>query len=491
MRATYSHMQILVIDEVSMVSAPTLTNLDLTLQHIFENSKPFGGISVLAVGDLFQLPPVGESPMFKGNTKGYGTLAPNVWQLFQLHELSDIVRQKEDPEFAHLLSRVRVGKHTEEDIEKLRCMQDNDSLPLDCVGVFLTNHLKDQYNTQQIGNLQSEIFTVQAKDSKKDTSTRRVPVTVTSKNAHETAGLEAEVQVAQYARYMHTKNTDVQDGLVNGAMGTIDKIEMNTHAPLKGTLYVKFDDKKVGIQTKRKSKYKHLVPIQAVTATFMYNSVQVERTQFPGTLAWGITTHKAQGSTFTYMIADMTLGEKQTTTQPGQVYTMLSRAKATKGIKIVGFEPSKIKVNSHAVEEMERLKQHKLAAYPRPLSCDTEHIIITYLNVRSLHAHYEDICADQNIKESDIVCLTETHVNNYEHYNIREMFCISAPSKHGCAIYSKAPVDAQLHSPAATFTESVAIVALNTLVVCLYIPPNTSCRRINSKPSVLFKSGLL
>lgn len=61
-----------------MVSAPTLSHLDLTLQHVFENEKTFGGIAVLAVGDLLQLDPVADTSVFKGNTKGYSALAPNI-----------------------------------------------------------------------------------------------------------------------------------------------------------------------------------------------------------------------------------------------------------------------------------------------------------------------------------------------------------------------------------------------------------------------------
>jgi hypothetical protein len=76
---------------------------------------------------------------------------------------------------------------------------------------------------------------------------------------------------------------------------------------LSGTIYVKFDDAIVGRQLKQSCKFKGLVPIKTVSSTFSITenstSLQVERFQFPGTLAWGITVHKAQGRTYAEMIA--------------------------------------------------------------------------------------------------------------------------------------------------------------------------------------------
>jgi ATP-dependent exoDNAse (exonuclease V) alpha subunit len=130
------------------------------------------------------------------------------------------------------------------------------------------------------------------------------------------------------------------------------------------TIFVKFDDQKIGKQAKAKSKYKDLVPIKAITAGFSISdkssSLQVERTQYPGTLAWGITVHKSQGSTFEQMIGDMTTPAGKTNTMPGQIYTMLSRAKSMTGLKLCAFDPKKIKVNETALQEMERLTKSSL-----------------------------------------------------------------------------------------------------------------------------------
>lgn len=117
MRALYCNLKILIIDEISMVGAKTSSHLNLTLQEIFENDNPFGGISVLSVGDLFQLHPVGESPVYSAEQKGYAALSPSMWDLFSVYELTEIIRRKGDPEFANLLSRLREGKHTSADVK--------------------------------------------------------------------------------------------------------------------------------------------------------------------------------------------------------------------------------------------------------------------------------------------------------------------------------------------------------------------------------------
>ena len=94
---------------------------------------------------------------------------------------------------------------------------------------------------------------------------------------------------------MHTKNTDLSDGLVNGATGVITHIEIDVNKPLDGTIYVKFDSYLYDKQAKQQSKYPGSVPTKAATDTLIFSekalSIKVERTQYPGTLAWGMTVH--------------------------------------------------------------------------------------------------------------------------------------------------------------------------------------------------------
>ena len=95
--------------------------LNLRLQQIMGNKEPFGGVSLITVGDLFQLKPVFDKWIFENFQMGYNVLASNIWtEYFTLFELTEIMRQKDDKEFAELLNRLREGKHSEEDIAILK-----------------------------------------------------------------------------------------------------------------------------------------------------------------------------------------------------------------------------------------------------------------------------------------------------------------------------------------------------------------------------------
>ena len=167
MKANYCQLRILIIDEVSMVRSQTFSNLNFTLQEIFENEKIFGGLSILAVGDLMQLNPVGEKPIYKALTTGYATPTSSVWSNFSIFELEETVRQKYDPAFAQLLSRVREGKHTTLDISILKSLENNSVIPQGCLSIFLTNALKDIYHVKQLNLLSSEVFCIRARDTKR------------------------------------------------------------------------------------------------------------------------------------------------------------------------------------------------------------------------------------------------------------------------------------------------------------------------------------
>ena len=110
-----------IIDEISMVGNKMITYISKRFQQITGSSKPFGGISVLAFGDFYQLPSVGKSKLFEMPKDGYERLSGSIWRKnFKAVELQQIMRQKEDVEFAAHLNRVRKAKHTQADIEVLK-----------------------------------------------------------------------------------------------------------------------------------------------------------------------------------------------------------------------------------------------------------------------------------------------------------------------------------------------------------------------------------
>ena len=126
LRSKLSKLTLVIIDEVSMVGCNMLLEIHKRLQQIKGVSDidvTFGGVSILAVGDLYQLPPVAQAPLFSTVGDCYAQLyrSGSLWvDEFQLVELDEIMRQRGDSTFAELLCRVRTNDCTPEDLDVLK-----------------------------------------------------------------------------------------------------------------------------------------------------------------------------------------------------------------------------------------------------------------------------------------------------------------------------------------------------------------------------------
>ena len=178
----YRHLKVLVIDEISMLEFHTLKNLNIQLQHIFDNKEPFGGVSLLFSEDLLQLPAIGYSVYeTKFKKASYENLTRTLWhEHFKIYELTEIVRQSEDPDYGELLCRVREGKHTKNDLAKIESLKDTytSNWPAGYLSVFRTNLMAMDHNQRQLRALNKEITTFHAKDSNKDIDTETVKLEV-------------------------------------------------------------------------------------------------------------------------------------------------------------------------------------------------------------------------------------------------------------------------------------------------------------------------
>lgn len=123
LRCQIGNVILIFIDEISMVGN-TLFNVQVNnrLKDIKRRKEDFGGVSIVAIGDLFQPQPVMDGYIFKHlDDLQYGILAPNLWQKnFQMFELQQIMRQRESKEFAKILNRLREGLHTNNDLLKIK-----------------------------------------------------------------------------------------------------------------------------------------------------------------------------------------------------------------------------------------------------------------------------------------------------------------------------------------------------------------------------------
>ena len=164
-RIKYRHLKVVIIDEISMVGNITLSFIDTRLQQLIGTKAAFGGLSVIAVGDLYRLKPVKDFLICLDLKEGASSLARNLWkELFTMYELVDIMRQKDDLDFAHLLNRLRLNEMTEEDKEKLQT-RDSDDYSKDALHLFAENKFVDEHNNKILSQMPGEKVVIPSHDS--------------------------------------------------------------------------------------------------------------------------------------------------------------------------------------------------------------------------------------------------------------------------------------------------------------------------------------
>ena len=243
LRCKLADLDILIIDEISMVGCDLLMTVDQRLREIKGVNKIFGGTSVLAFGDLYQLAPVCQKFVFEDAADLFARLAGSLWQdNFQFAKLDEIMRQKDDRAFAELLNRIRIGEQTKEDMTTLeQCIisPSDDNYPSDALHVFATNARVNDYNTEKLSKVEGPIRQCIAVDKKPSCLKSHV----TSTDARFTGGLPHVLELKVGARVMLTRNMDVTDGLVNGALGTVvDYFECHPPTSNPKAVLIQFDN---------------------------------------------------------------------------------------------------------------------------------------------------------------------------------------------------------------------------------------------------------
>ena len=436
LRLKLSKLKLLIIDEVSMVGCNMLLDIHKRLNEILvqPNNVMFGNVSILAVGDLYQLPPVGQPPLFNtmpdlqlSSLYGSGSLWKELFKMIELHE---IMRQRGDSRFIELLCRVRTGECTDNDVNLLKTRvitPDIPNYPTHALHVYRINDAVDKRNTFMLNSLASEDqqYTINACDSVTG-QTRHIDLSTVSDKRSETGNLHSVLKIAVGARVMLTVNVNVSDGLVNGARGEIVHIIANADHKVTKIL-VKFDDPNVGQQAIKcsvyRNTYSNAVPLSKVEVKFYARGrrgSEITRYQFPLTLAWATTIHKVQGLTLNEIVVDM---DGSSRFSPGQAYVAFSRVKTLEGLYILNFNASGIKKSAKVHEEMIRLNDNLLNASMTLKCCDlpTNTVTIAFLNVRSIMGKLPDIEADMSLTNASILAFCETWLSpTQDSPNLRE-----------------------------------------------------------------------
>ena len=418
LRSKLSNLVLLIIDEVSMVGSNMLLEIHKRLQQL-KAALPdvaFGGVSILAVGDLYQLPPVGQAPIFSTVSDSYANLycSGSLWvDEFKMIELDEIMRQRGDSAFCGLLCRVRTAECTNDDLSILKSREIVSSAsdyPNHVLHVYRLNVDVDARNSFMLNALapETEQYSIQASDAIAG-QTQHIGLSTLSDKRADTGGLHNVLKLAIGARVMLTTNVDVSDGLVNGARGEVVHIATNHPSSVTHVL-VKFDNLQVGTKAKQSSPFQgtipDAVPLVKHETVFLARGKrgsEVTRLQFPLTLAWATTIHKVQGLTLDDIVVDMKGGRFS----PGQAYVAFSRVKSLQGLHILNFNPKAIKASDDVKVEMQRLNENLLSPIP-VFACPDNHITIALLNVRSIIPKVPDIHHDDSLQSAAIICFTET-----------------------------------------------------------------------------------
>ena len=309
------NMELLIVDEVSMLRADVLDAMDYMLQFIRKDKRPFGGVQVLFIGDLLQLPPVvkqEEWEVLKHYYKGMFFFQSEVITQNPLLyvELETIYRQT-DKLFISILNHLRENQLTSEDIKQLENYVQPD-FPKKHLKDYITltthNAKADAMNQREMSKLTSPLFSYEA-DIVDDFPEYLYPI-------------EKVIQLKEGARVMFIKNDISGEHLFfNGKMGTVVSLS-------EGEITVKLDGGRV-INVERYEWENVRYKLNETT-----KDIEEERlgsfTQYPLRLAWAITIHKSQGLTFEKAILDLA-----SVFASGQAYVAFSRLRSLDGLVLL------------------------------------------------------------------------------------------------------------------------------------------------------------
>jgi ATP-dependent DNA helicase PIF1 len=315
---------ILVVDEVSMLTSDLLDKLNEVAQIVRRDTRPMGGLQVVFVGDFYQLPPVVKADE-EGKREIPFVFESPVWKqiVAKAISLKQIVRQA-DPVFQAVLNEARIGEVSGPSLEILRTRQGlNWQSELIRPTLLFTRRVEvDIVNDKNLKALKGDrkLFTADTVfaplESLRGVSKETPEIKRALEKLDKDAPYVVELVLAVGAQVMLLTNVDPSQGLVNGSRGVVVGFDG------MGTPLVQF-------------RHGQPIPISATT----WESEEIEglfRKQIPLRLAYAITIHKAQGATLDSALIDI----GSNTFEYGQAYVALSRVKSLDSLYIWDVEPS-------------------------------------------------------------------------------------------------------------------------------------------------------
>lgn len=376
-RKNWKYTEVLIIDEVSMMSEKLFNLLDLTSKKVRKNQKPFGGIQLVFCGDFFQLPPVGNE--LEPETCNFcfeSNLFEQTFNLSNQIEFTKIFRQK-DPIYTKILNQIRVGRISRKTVDILN-QHLNKDLPdnglIRPTILFPKKKQVDRINQQSMERLQSEskhfcvekfispVKELKLVDQQKMNQASEEQIKYEHDYILNNINCESSLELKKGAQVMSTVNLDFETSenpICNGSQGIVDDFD-NEGFPI-----VKFYNGTV----------KTITPYKWSSEN--YPGIGIK--QLPLILSWAITIHKSQG--INLELAQIDIGSD--IFECGQTYVALSRIISLEGLYLNSFNPHKIKVNPKVSEFYLQMKNQQSKNKLDPKSCKQINQIINKNNLNN------------------------------------------------------------------------------------------------------------
>lgn len=392
-RDVLEQLELLIIDEISMVRCDKLDATDAILRYVRKNNLPFGGVQMVFIGDMFQLPPVAKEDEWALLKEHYESPFFFHSKVIQQHpplhiELQKIYRQKEQ-QFIDLLNNIRNNTMSVFDFELLASRYDPDFQPAaeeNYITISTHNYKADNINSAELQKLPGKAFTYYG--------------TVEGEFNENNYPTELQLVLKTGAQVMFIKNdTGENRKYYNGKLAKVVRLTNES-------ITVITNDTDIEIELEREE-WENIRYHFNTEKDALEEEVIGRFKQFPIRLAWAITIHKSQGLTFEKVIIDA--GQSFAA---GQVYVALSRCTTLDGMVLLSAIRSNVintderildfSGNADSTDHLQQILQQEKDAY---LSAQLIKAFDYSATLQALHA-YAEFIPEKNIPDkSDVIAM--------------------------------------------------------------------------------------
>lgn len=321
--------EVLIIDEISMLSGSTLSLVESVCRSIKKRSAPFGGLQVIFVGDFFQLPPIMkkeaaddaqqlliQDPIhtrFAYDSRAWKDASPSICYLTEQHRQDDV-------DFLNLLSAIRQDAFTKEHLRTLQQRKiEYDNAPENVPKLFSHNADVDRVNESILEKLSGAVRACSMSAHGPEPMVSALQKWCLS---------PAELHLKIGAAVMFTKNNQ-KEGFVNGTLGVVEKFDPRSGYP--------------SVRTRGG----RLIDVEPMDWVIEENGeIRARITQIPLRLAWALTVHKSQGMSLDAAVVDLT-----GVFEFGQGYVALSRVRRLAGLYLLGWNERAFRVHPEVLAQ--------------------------------------------------------------------------------------------------------------------------------------------